>query len=444
MKKDNRRKQGSPIKKLGSLIVITSIIAFASIKAARAWEYHPGENKYIAHIDAAKEYMNEEYYVEAIDEFRKAQELKSTSDSKISIAECYLLLGDMNSFKTEADEALQQYGYSERLYMDYVYYYDYQKETAEEIKLLEEAVLEYPESEYLRLCYDSVKGDYTEEGNTYDMVYALADGYDIVVDGEETKVITGEEKSVSKACFDAVFDISKGEEIRISALKDGQVNYYDKEGYRRKTPEGDYDFLGNYYDGYALSHNADGWFYIDEKGEAASKYYEAATSYSDGIAAVKENGSWMIIGRNFKPVSGEKYEDIVKDEANNFVFAGRIFAKDKTGYLMLDTEGNVISSGYTEVKPFMEEDGYAAVFDNEGWKVIDASGNCIEKVSCDELRASGNGLMPYRVGELWGYIGVSDGIYVEPVFEDALRVNDKGYAAVKINGQWTYIHFTKF
>lgn len=431
-------------RKLGGLLLIIAIVAISTIKALGAWKYRPGENKYLVHIEAGREYMADEYYVEAIEEFRKADSIRPSCDAQTSIAECYLLLDDMNNFKLEADKVEQTYGTSERLYMDMVYYYDCMCDISGEIHILEEALKEFPDNEYFISWYDEIKGDFSVDGCTYDNVYALSNGYDIAIAGECIKLISGEANVIGNTYFEKIYDVYDGEELRISAYKDGQINYYDKNGYKRKPPEGIYEVLGTYRDGYALAKTASGWVYIDENGETTSEMYKEATAFEDGVAAVKTDEGWSLVGTDLVAVTDKKYEDIIRDSVNKVVFSGRIFVKNNDGYSMLDTNGNEISSGYMEVNPFIEEGGYAAVRDSEGWKVIDVDGNCIETVSCDELRASGHGLMSYRIGDFWGYIGVGDGVYVEPIFEDALRVNSEGYAAVKMNGQWTYIHFTKF
>ena len=109
---------------------------------------------------------------------------------------------------------------------------------------------------------------------------------------------------------------------------------------------------------------------------------------------------------------------------------------------MLDTKGEEIASGYTEVKPFLEEGGYAAVYDGKKWMALDVDGNAYEVLECDEMNASGKGLIAYRVGEEWGYTSVDDGVYVE--FVAASRVNEKGIAAVWSNNEWIYIQLSIF
>ncbi len=440
------KKKNSNIKskKIGNLLVITGIILLAAVKAAGGWRFRPSEDKYAKYIEAATQYMQDEYYVEAIEEFNKADAVNPSCDVKLSTAECYLLLGDMINFKQTADKAESMYGYSERLYIDMVYYYEAMNDKTGELELLIQAVNDCPDNEYLTQCYDGLKGDYNEAGATFDEVYARKDGYDVVCNGDSAGVISGDVTVTVKTPYEAIYDIAAKEDIKISALKDGKLRYFDQKDYMRKTPEGDYKYIGLYRDGYALIEDNDGWAYIDEEGCISGSHYKAATAFEDGIAAVKDEGGWKLIDNEFKMIDGKIYTDIVRDDGQCMVFAGRIFAKTDSGYEMLDTAGNIIASGFNEVRPFMEDDGYAAVKDADGWKVMDTGGKIIEEVECEELLASGNNMMPYRAGDVWGYIGVGDGVYVEPKFEAALRVNANGYAAVKENGQWKYIHFTRF
>ena len=430
--------------KLINLLLVCCLVLFSIVKAAGVWKYHPGENKFVKHMEAGAEYVAEEYYVEAIEEFDKADAINPCNETKLSIAECYLMLGDMVNFKQAADEAEKLYGMNERLCTDLVYYYSLMNDKPGMIALLDAAVDEYPDNEYLCECYDLIKGDYTEVGNAYDEAYALQGGYDVVLFEGEYKIISDEMMEFGNICFEGVLDILPGEEMRVSALKDGRIRYYDSQGYMRHTPGNKYKYLGTYRDGYALMQNSKGWAYIDDNEWVVSEMYDEATAFTDGIAAVKKNGKWKLIDTEFNEITNSSYDDVIRDENHCIVFAGRIFVSEKNQYTMLDTKGDKVASGYKEVNPFMEEDGYAAVRDASGWKVIDRNGECIEKIKCDELLASGNNMMPYRIGDKWGYIGVCDGVYVHPEFDQALRVNPKGYAAVRQGSQWKYIYFTRF
>lgn len=426
------------------LIGVIALSTVAGTKAMTVWGAKPIDNRYAVYMTNANKYLSDEFYVEAIEEFKKADEVDPSLDVKLSIAECYIMLGDMTGFKNQAEAIEQKYGNSERLCLCYVYYYNEMNDLDNLMKTLKDGVKEFPDSEQLNEYYDIMKGDYTQIGNNCAAIETLQNGYDIVLKNDSYSVLYSDTNQFGNLEFDAVFDVYEGEELMVSGYKDGRIRYYDKNGYIRKTPKGNYSYLSLYRDGYALMACEEGFGYIDENEEIVGEMYEEATVFSNGIAGVKKDGKWMLVDKEFNAISEEKYDELKLDGCRNCVFAGRVFARKGDCYVMLDTKGEKIASGYTEVKPFLEEGGYAAVYDGKKWMALDVDGNAYEVLECDEMNASGKGLMAYRVGEAWGYTSVDDGVYVEPQFVAASRINEKGIAAVWSNNEWIYIQLSIF
>lgn len=439
-----KEKNGLMGSKLINLLIVFLIGAFVVMKGVGMWSYKEEDDGYTKHMTFGKEYMEQGYYVDAGKEFERADELRPSENTKLYRAECYLLLGDMNMFRQLAEEVQNTYGSSERLYMDFIYYYEALNDRTSEINMLITAVNEYPDSEYLRNWYDAIKGEYRTVGEAYEDIRAIPNDYEITRNEGLYSVVQANERSCFGDSFDEIYDVYDGDELMIAALKDGCIKYYDSNGYMRVTPEGQYSYLGLFRDGYALAKCDTGWVYIDKETTEISVSYDEATAFKENIAAIKKDGKWQLVNNEFEAITASEYDDIVCNEFKECVFEGRIFVEENGLYSMLDTNGKEIASGYDAVKPFAEENGYAAVHDGDGWKIIDADGNVVECVECDELEASGNKMAAYRIGDKWGYIGIGDGVYVEPSFDSALRVNSKGYAAVKIGEEYRYIQFLRF
>lgn len=430
--------------KLINLLAVLTVAVIGMMKAINIWAYEKEDDGYREHLNKGIEYAEKGYYVDACNEFEKAASIRPNEDVSLMEAECYLMINDLVTFKQKADYVEKTYGNSERLYTDMMFYYELLDDRAGEIKLLIDAVDKYPDSEYLRECYDAVKGEYRVEGNNYEAVFSLYGDCELVEQDGRYAVCEDIVSGRLGNSFDEIYDVNLDGEIMVSGLVDGRISYYDKKGYVRVTPEGEYTYLGLARDGYALAKCDKGYFYIDEATGKTSDEYEDATSFYNNIAAVKKDGKWQIINSGFETISDCYYDDIVCNQFKSFVFSDRIFAKRDGEYVMLDIGCNEISKGYEEVRPFYENEGYAAVRDRKGWKLIDINGKVIECVECDELCASGKGIAAYRKGDKWGYIGVGDGVYVEPSFDGAQRVDSQGYAAVKADDKWKYIHFLRF
>ncbi len=417
------------------------------------WNAKTASEKVEEKADQGQDFMDEGYYRDALAYLEEASEDGIENEKvELAIAECYFMLGEDAAFKEKADEIAETYGIDNMLYQFLGYYYGNQQDYYNQIAIWKQGVQDYPEDGMLKNLYDSAKGKYTEAGMLVEEVIGSVDGYTIVRTDEGVQIWNAGLNRVGNESYDEVYDLSTdacispridGATLLYAARKGDTVAYYDQNGYLRLSPKNTYSYLGVFRDGYALVQSDQGWGYIDMDFNECSGWYEDATSFTDGFAAVKKDGVWTFINTEFEPIVDSAYTDVMVDGFHRCYVGGAAFAQKDGKYVMVTKEGEQEGS-YEQVKPFLEEDGYAACYRDGGWTLVSREGQTIPITGADEITSSSNDIIVYRSGDAYGYFDIWEGVYTDPIFTEAGCVNVKGYAPVQKDDGWSFIHFEKF
>ena len=143
-------------------------------------------------------------------------------------------------------------------------------------------------------------------------------------------------------------------------------------------------------------------------------------------------------------ISDSTYESVVNDEKDIVVRNDRIFVQKDGAYLMIDGEGNSVSSNtYSSAKLF-NDSTYAAVESGGKWGYVDTDGNVVIDYQFEEARSFANGFAAVKVNGAWGFIDKDNNIIVEPQFADAKDFNSKGAAFVKKDKMWKLLRLYKY
>lgn len=226
------------------------------------------------------------------------------------------------------------------------------------------------------------------------------------------------------------------------AVKDDQECYIiNLEGYKVARTSAPVDSMSFLSAGHILISKSGRWGYTDTTLTIPEQLpYEAATNYSYGVAAVKQNGRWALIGRDDQPITDYVFEDVILSESNCCISAGVIFAKQNGKYFMFNEKGERLNDqGFDNACLFEDADSLAAVCVDGKWGFIDNSGNMVIKPTYSEARSFSIGLAPVSDNGMWGYINTSGEYRISPTFEDAKPFAASGIAAVKENEVWNYI-----
>lgn len=176
--------------------------------------------------------------------------------------------------------------------------------------------------------------------------------------------------------------------------------------------------------------------YSDPAGnyEQLSEEYEYA-SVMNGVAAVKKNGTWQIIGYDFKTIM-DGLQDIKLDERQIACLNERLFvAKSEGQYIMVDDKGNQIgSSTFEDAMVFASEDPTAVKVDGK-WRFINKDGNYISDKTYDGARPFSNGLAAVCIDGKWGFVDTSETVVIEPEFLETKNFSDKGSCFVRLDSE---------
>lgn len=219
------------------------------------------------------------------------------------------------------------------------------------------------------------------------------------------------------------------------------------------------------------------WGFINNRGKIViAPRFEAALSYSEGLAAVKRGGRWGYIDRNGAEVIPVRYRTAQSfrngvaivdtglpdhpmgliDTSGSWVtppLFRSISAADGPDGLLLgqkepadgsgfyDRSGNLVLGPYFLAFPFAQ--GRARVktgvrAGSDEW-LIDASGNFLPKkpLVLDGIRFS-EGLIAVRQDRKLGYMDLDGNIAIEPRYDQGGEFAE-GLAAVQLEGHWMFI-----
>lgn len=167
--------------------------------------------------------------------------------------------------------------------------------------------------------------------------------------------------------------------------------------------------------------------------------YDFASAMNEGAAAVKNGDSWSIIDSSGKNIGTEKYQNIIVDENNLACREKRLFAKNNSGYMMLDNSGKKISDTVFEDAKLFLSPTLAAVKIDGKWGFADLNGAIVIKPQYEDARSFSYGIAAVKTGGKWGFIDKSGVMKIKPEFYNAKDFNDKGSCFVNVGNTWELI-----
>lgn len=185
------------------------------------------------------------------------------------------------------------------------------------------------------------------------------------------------------------------------------------------------------------------WYFYNTNHEMVFGGYDDASSIGNGIAAVETNGSWQLVDRTGKDLTGKTYTAVAMDDKLVVYRNERLFVSDGTKYQMITSLGEVIgATTYEDVRIF-NDTTYAAVKIGGKWGFIDKNGEVKIEPQYDDARSFSNGMAAVMVDGLWGFINDSGEMVIEPQFEDARDFNSNGCVFVLTDGEWKLLRLYK-
>lgn len=173
--------------------------------------------------------------------------------------------------------------------------------------------------------------------------------------------------------------------------------------------------------------------------------YEAATTFKNGVAAVKQNGKWALINSNMELITDFLFEDVLRDEFNTCINNGVIFVKKDGKYYMCNAEGaRITGTAFDAAYPFVGTEPAAVCVDGK-WGFVDESGNMVIEPQYENAKSFNIGLGAVSKDGLWGYIDVNNAMRIECQYLNCLPFSWNGVTAIcEEDGTWTYIKLLSY
>lgn len=265
---------------------------------------------------------------------------------------------------------------------------------------------------------------------------------------EHGQVVVGFRYERAEAFSEGLAAVRPGGE---SGLREG---YIDASGKTVIGPK--FDVAHEFSEGLAAvySYTSDACGYIDKAGEVVIPVqFERARRFSEGLAAVRVKGLYGYVDRAGKLRVAPQF--VRAGEFYGGLAAVSVWRGDtlKTGYINQSGEwaiqpeftlGNDFSEGLAVVGV-----GGTAHPHHEGlmlqhvrFNIIDRSGKVLLKDSFDGANGSfSEGLLPVRVGDIWGYVDRGGQFVIRPQFNDAAPFSE-GLGAVRLGSSLCFIDKT--
>lgn len=418
---------------MAALSIITVWIALAA--EIRSPDDDPEVRKYLS---LAERQCAAGAYGSAIRCYRRVLEIEDIPKYRLMLAEAYRLNGDGKLHTETLEDLIRDHPGTLEAYEKLARHYYDSSDYSECVEVVRKAGETGLHSEELDRLFYAGAYRYSILDEKFDDAGIFKNDLAIVRIGDRYFYVNDRMDIIGGTGYESA-DIFFESTAAVS--RDGETCFIDKNGRKYLVPEEKYARMYSYSEGKAavrLSGDG-GYSYINIFGERLPGEFLYASSYRDGIAAVKSEDGWKIIDGSGKELSGEVYEDVKLGEDNTVGHGGIYFVKKDGRYRMIDKGGREIGTlEYEDAKPFME-DGLTAVMLHGLWGFTDRNGNMKIAPQYEDARPFSEGLAAVKAGGLWGFIDTRNVVVIDCIFEEAKCFSANRMAPVRMDGSWTYI-----
>ncbi len=271
-------------------------------------------------------------------------------------------------------------------------------------------------------------------------------------------------KYIAEPIYEEAFSFS---ENFAPVMVDGKWGFIDKSGQMVIEPQ--YDYANWFWEGLAAVKKGEKYGYINPKNQLVIPFqYDYTFSFSEGLSMVEMDGKAGYINKSGEVVIPVEYAqafDFYKGIGPVQDAEGRIFFIDKKGkkvdkpflnHLILKKQDYIyfyendrigIKNKRGKVLTTARYDALGTLYKNrvfykigdEKYGITTKYGTIKRKPHYDDVQGFSEGLAAVKIDGEWGYIHHRKGMVIAPRFEDT-RPFSKGLAAVKMNGKWGYIN----
>lgn len=383
--------------------------------------------------------------VDAADYYEAALKINKSVDVYAEYAEFYINQNEYSEAENIAERMSADFPGNSQSYDLLMTIYDTNNDYAKLFQLYDETQNKKIHSASIDEIYKDNEFVYYTNGKKYTNVKSILNGYYAVCNNDGYWGYTNRTGSVQIACQ---YDYAGGFSSDMASVKtqDGQLYYVNADNGKKFVFDADtnYDYLGQMVDNIYVVGNNSAYAYYNTSFEKLFGDYEYAGTFNYGIAAVKKDGSWILIDKSGKKIS-DTYDDILMDDNDIACKNNRVIAIKDGSYYILNEKGKTIKKTDFDEIAYLGSDNLLAFRKADLWGFCDENGEIIIQPKYDAAKSFSNGLASVSKDGKWGYINSKGEVVIDYTFDAAGDFNSEGCAYVSDGSDsWYMIKLYKY
>ncbi len=402
-------------------------------------------SKYEAFIAAARSFAEDDISSRAFENYRYALEVKNTIELYSEIVEYSKQLGNIDNYIDWSLEMTEQYPQESKPYEYLLDAYLLDKDYKSCYRTLDVVTGRNIQSPIIEQIRNNIMYEYKTEYGMYSDVGAFCNNY-CAVKAEDHWGFVDYTGTLKVKCTYQQVGVFTSEGICPVKEDDGSTYFILNNGEKELNPKEKYMTFGNCAEDRIPAQKSDGeYIYIDTRANPVLEGYEYASSFNNGLAAVKKSGSWYMIKTDGTLLNDTKYVDVKLDEREMACRNNRYFAALEPGkYHMYDISGTQIGNDvYSDASVFLGESVASVKIDGK-WLFVDENGTKKSDKVYEEARSFNCGLAAVKLDGKWGYVNMQEKVVISPQYQAAQDFNSKGSCFVKTDDKWRMIKLYRY
>lgn len=416
-----------------AVVLLLGVAVFSALSATNEGVEHEQSGEF--YMQYAEEQLEMGGYGSAIDYINAAIEVNPKIERYLKLAEVYREAGSEDDFEDVLEKVIELYPSDKRAYKSLANYYFDQMAYAKCVEILKSASTADCLDDEMLEQYFTAAYYFTVISVPFEEAQAFYGDYALVMLGGEANFITP-----GMISYYGIFDdASPAVGGVVAACKDDHWSFYSADSLKYMESEEEVLRAWSITNNLALVQKEKGYCYLNTHGVEVLGPYEDACSFYEGVAAVKKDGKWHLIGTDGGDVADAVFQNVLISEDNICCYGGVIFADSGNGYDMYGSNGQLISETHFEDAQLFYTGKYAAVKVGGKWGFVDAEGNMVIEPKYEDARSFGKSIAAVCEDGLWGFITSSERLVIDYQFLDAKGFGTSDCAPVKVEDGWVYI-----
>lgn len=392
---------------------------------------------YESNLKQAREYAENRITKYAMEHYQAALAIQDTPEVWAEVAEYYKSINNKQEYQNWSEEFFEAHPTEPAAYDYLLDSYLLDEDYASCYDVLEIADRRGVSSKSIKQVRKDIEYKYKLDFSSYEDVRMYSNNYCAVQDDELWGFVDrfGNQRVGCKYPEVGAYTASA---VAPVVNKDQEAYFIDKEGSRVLATRDPYKAFGNIVDGIFSAQKPNGkYVYLNEEFEVLFGDYDEATTFNNGVAAVKTGEKWILIDEDGKQIGKQSYLDVVLDDKKIACRNERLFVSvEKDKYIMIDSSGKQVGKLTFDDARLFAEDAPAAVKIGQTWCFVKTDGSKLSDKTYQEARSFSSGLAAVKIGGKWGFVNEKETVVIKPEFFDSRDFNAKGSCFVNTGDSW--------